>query len=216
MKKEVPPRRRRLLGELRRGDTTKTMSIVHFLGRNIKEYIEESEKIIKTLMSDSAIICELCLQPMKRHSSYERKIKETGQKITIIMVWCRDCRNWHALLPDFLLPRKHYSGNEIESVIIDSETSPVDQIETEASESTVRRWIKHIGEGIKGACGKLKCLFGQEGKVLNEAAITPGSTYSELEQILEMAPRTKPMKYSGNKLGLANLWIGTNDVKSYI
>jgi len=191
------------------------MPIIQFLGRNIKEYIEESEKIINALISDSSILCELCLDPMKRHSSYKRKIKETGEKITIIVVWCKACKNWHALLPDFLLPRKHYSGNEIESVIIDSETDPVNQIETEASEATVKRWIKQIGEKIRDACGKLKYLFGRAGKVLNEVDISPGPAYSELEQILEKAPPPL-IKYSGNKLGLANLWIGTNDIKTYI
>jgi hypothetical protein len=190
------------------------MPIIQFLGRNINEYSEKSEKIIKEQLSESAILCELCLRPMKRHSCYERGIKETGQKITIIMVWCSACKKWHALLPDILLPRKHYSGNEIESVIIDSESVPVNQIETEASEATLRRWIKQIGERVKRAGGILKYIFGRAGKVLNEAAIITGSAYNELEQVLEMAPSS--IKFSGNKLGLANLWLGTNDMKAYI
>jgi len=190
------------------------MPIIAFLGRNVKEYREESEKTIERLLRDEALLCELCLKPMKRHSSYERGIKETGEKLSIVMVWCKACNNWHALLPDFLLPGKHYSGNEIESVIIDSATEPVDEIETEASEPTVRRWIAHVGESVKGACGILKYLFNRVGKAISELTITAGSAYNELEQILEMAP--KPLKNSGNKLGLANLWIGTNDIKAYI
>ena len=190
------------------------MPIVMFLGRNVKEYKEKSEKTIKKLLGSGELLCDLCLKPMKRHSSYERGIKETGVKLSIVMVWCKSCNISHALLPDFLLPRKHYSGNEIESVIIDSAAVPVDQIETEASEPTVRRWIKHVGESVKGACGILKYLFKRAGKALSELKIITGSIYSELEQILEMAP--KPLKSSGNKLGLANLWIGTNDIKAYI
>ena len=114
------------------------------------------------------------------------------------------------MLPDFLLPRKHYSGNEIESVIIDSETLPANQIETEASEATVKRWIKQIGERIKRAVSQLKYLFGRAGQAVSEAAIDAGHCYSELEQILDMAPQA--VKYSGNKLGLANIWLGTNEV----
>jgi hypothetical protein len=183
------------------------MTIVLFLGRNVKEYESKSEAIIKRYISEGAFRCEQCLQPMKQHSSYGREIKKTGQSIKIIMVWCRKCNNWHALLPDFLLPHKHYSGNEIEGVIIDSATEPVSQIDTEASESTVRRWINQTGEKIKQAVSILKYLFMQAGRAVSEATIDPGPVYSELEQVLEMAPSA--VKYSGNKLGLANIWLGT-------
>jgi len=148
---------------------------------------------------------------MSRHSSYKRGIKETGEKIRIVVVWCSKCKEWHALLPDFLLSYKHYSGNEIEAVIIDSESVPVDQIDTAASEATVRRWIKQIGEKIKQAIGILKYLFRRAGQAVSEVTInTEQGCYSELEQILEMAPSI--VKYSGNKLGLANIWLGTNEV----
>jgi len=154
---------------------------------------------------------------MARHSSYTRGIKEIGQSIKVTIVWCSACEDWHALLPDFLLPYKHYSGNEIEGVIIDSTTEPtvpVIQIETAASESTVRRWINQIGDSIRGAVSMLKFLFGRAGQAVSEAAIEAGSGYSELEQILEMAPSA--VKHSGNKLGLANIWLGTNGTVAYI
>jgi hypothetical protein len=130
------------------------------------------------------------------------------------MVWCRKCRKWHALLPDFLLPNKHYSGNEIESVLIDSGTTAINEIETEASESTVKRWIATVGESIKRSVGALKYFFARIGKAISELSILPGPPYSELEQILEMAPRR--IKSSGNKLGLANLWLGASETKAYI
>ena len=188
--------------------------MVLFLGRNVKEYITVSEKIIQELLKSGIIRCEECLQPMKRHSGYERGIKETGQKIAITMAYCGKCKKHHALLPDFILPRKHYSGNEIESVIIDSETATVNEIETEASEITARRWIAEIGERIKRAIGVLKYLFARMGKTVSELTIQPGAPYNELEQLLEKAP--DPIKSSGNKLGLANLWLGTSEIKSYI
>lgn len=190
------------------------MPIVLYLGRNVKEYKQNSKEIIEGLLKANALQCEKCLQGMKRHSSYTRGIKETGEKLTIEIIRCKQCKNGHALLPDFLLPGKHYSGNEIESVLIDSATVPVDEIETEASESTVRRWIKEVGERVRGACGIIKYLFKCAGKAISELRITSGGPYSELEQILEMAP--KAIKSSGNKLGLANIWIGTNEVRSYI
>ena len=190
------------------------MTIVLFSGRNVKEYLDSSKDTIKQLIGKGAFGCELCLEPMSYHSSYIRGIKETKQKIPIIIVWCSRCREWHALLPDFLLPNKHYSGNEIESVIIDSASVPVSHIETAASEVTVRRWINQIGERIRQAVSILKILFGRKGQAISEIQVDTGPGYNELEQILEMAPSA--LKFSGNRLGLANLWLGTNKIPIHI
>jgi hypothetical protein len=176
-----------------------------YLGQNVKEYEEKSEAIINQAITDERLRCDCCLRVMRCHSSYVRSIRETGEKITIIVVWCSKCKEWHALLPDFLLQNKHYSGNEIESVIIDSAMEAVNCIDTAASESTIRRWISQIGERIVEAVAKLKYLFGCGGKVVSELAITPGHCYSELQQVLELAPYNE--KFSGNWLGLANIWL---------
>ena len=192
----------------------KSKSIIMFLGRDINEYEEESLERIKLAISSGKLLCEKCLRPLAVHSSYLRGIKETVATIRIIMVWCRKCRKWHAVLPDFLLPNKHYSGNEIESVIIDGATKPANQIDTKASELTVKRWLKQIGERIVQAIGKLKYHFGREGQAVCEVEIDAGYCYSELEQVLEMAPSA--VKWSGNKLGLANIWLRTCKVSVYI
>lgn len=196
------------------GEPSKNMPIILFLGRDVKEYVSESATIIKRHIDDGNIRCAKCLRPMRTHSKYGRGIKETGERIIIIIVWCSKCRAWHALLPDFLIGYKHYSGNEIESVIIDSGAEPVSNIETEASEATARRWIKQVGTRVVQAVGILKYLFGRAGQAVSEVAIDAGPAYSELEQVLEMAPA--PVKYSGNKLGLANIWLGTSGTAAYI
>jgi hypothetical protein len=190
------------------------MPIVIFMGRNVKEYLEICEIIIRQCIVEGRFLCAQCLHPMRRHSSYKRGIKETKERIRITVVWCSRCREFHAVLPDFLLPYKHYSGNEVESAIIDSATEPVERIDTEASESTVRRWIEQVGGRIRRAVGVLKILFGRAGHAVSEAAIDPGPAYSELEQILEMAPSA--IKCSGNKLGLANMWLGTGAMPIFI
>ena len=214
IKKEDPRAANVCRRKTAREGSPKNMSIVLFLGSDVNEYEEKSDGIIKRAISEGEILCELCLRRMAVHSHYTREIKETGEKITITMVWCRKCRNWHALLPDFLLPRKHYSGNEIEIVIIDGGTMSVDKIDTMASESTVRRWLKQICERIEQAVGKLKYHFGRNGQAVNEVAIDAGYCFNDLEQVLTMAPSV--VKRSGNKLGLANIWLGTCGVASYI
>jgi len=191
-----------------------TMPIVMYLGKNIKEYREKSKEIIDEALSNREVLCEFCLKEMLYHSNYNRNIKETGEKLTIIMVGCRRCDNWHSLQPDFLLPYKHYSGNEIENVIIESISEPIISIETMASLSTVIRWIEQIGERIVGTIGKLKMLFKQMGAVISEIVISPGHCYSELEQTLELAPTN--LKYSGNNLGLANIWLRKTEMPMFI
>ena len=190
------------------------MPIVMFLGRTVKEYEEKSEEIISQAISEGRFRCELCLHPMTRHSSYTREIKETGEEIAITMVWCRKCEKWHSLQPDFLLPHKHYSGNEIEFVVIDGGTMPLNEIETAASEATARRWVKQVGGRVRRAVGILKYLFGMAGRAVSEIIIDAGTPYDELEQVLEMAPSA--VRCSGNKLGLANIWLGTGSVPAYI
>jgi len=192
----------------------KRMPIVLYLGANIKEYEAKSGEIIKQGIDEGNFRCALCLGPMKTHSHYERGIKETGGQITITVVWCDKCVKYRALLPDFLLQHKHYSGNEVEYVVIEGATEHVSRIDTAASESTARRWIMEVGARIVQAVGTLKILFGQCGRAVNEVIIEPGFAYGELEQVLELAPRE--IKSSGNKLGMANIWLGTNMAPAYI
>jgi hypothetical protein len=127
---------------------------------------------------------------------------------------CKNCKHGHALLPDFMLQYKQYSANEIEGVIIESKNSPVDQIETAASASTVRRWITSVSNHIKRAVSIIKRVFMDLNKIISEIQLDAGFCYDELEQLLDMAPYT--VKYSGNKLGWANLWLGRHNRRSYI
>ena len=186
-----------------------------YLGNNVKDYEEIAEEIIDLAIKEGHIRCDICTLELKRHLKYERRIKETGQKIEIIFVNCNNCNKGHALLPDFLLPYKQYSAGEIEGVIIDSAYGlPVNQIETEASESTVKRWITQIPERIERAINILKYLFIQMCCVISEILIDTEPGYAQLEQLLDMAPHTA--KHSGNKLGLANIWLGKYSRTVYV
>jgi hypothetical protein len=196
------------------------MPIVLYLGKDIKEYQSDSKNIIDRKLTDGDILCELCTKAMSKHSKYERGIKDSGEKIEITMVWCRPCRNWHALLPDFVLSCKHYSGNEIESVIIDSATEPISNIDTKASAPTVKRWIAQIGESIKEAISKLKGYCAENYKPISEIEIKAGPAYNELEQVLEHVLARffadSPIKCCGNKLGLTNILLRSTGMPALI
>jgi len=197
------------------------MSIVIFLGKDVNEYNEKSLEIIENALNNKILLCEYKSTPLKIHLHYARKIrfganKSKRAKIEIYFLICKECerQHGHALLPDFLSPYKQYSADEIESVIIDSASQPVSEIDTEASESTIRRWIKQVGHRIIRAVSVLKAVFMEMGRIIAEVRLTPGHCYSELEQLLEMAPGTP--KYGGNKLGLANIWLSRQSRRMYI
>jgi len=213
-KKEDPGAANVTRRKRRKRGRPKSKPIIMFLGREVKEYGKKSLVIIKQAINEGKLLCERCLRPMAVHSSYPRGIKETGEKIRITMVWCKKCRKWHAVLPDFLLPNKHYSANEIEGVIIDGETTPIEEIDTAASATTVKRWLKQVGESIIRAVAKLKYHFGRKGQAVSEVAVDDVYCYAQLEQLLEKAP--KETKTCGNKLGLANICLGTCGVVEYI
>jgi hypothetical protein len=216
------------------GGSKKYMSIILYLGHDVKEYNAKSEKskieseegseesetqseiIINKLLEEGKLLCDICLEPLKRHSNYTRGIRETGETLEITYVFCKDCKHGHALLPDFILRYKQYSGNEIESVLIDSKNQAAKEIATKASESTIKRWIKGVGDSVKKAVSILKSIFMEFGKKISETQLDAGFCYDELEQMMDMAPETVTVKYSGNKLGWANLWLGRHNRRSYI
>jgi thioredoxin-like negative regulator of GroEL len=118
------------------------------------------------------------------------------------------------LLPDFILPRKHYGAHEIEKVITHQATQPVSEIDTAASESSVRRWVKEIGQGIQRAINNIKWQLIQMGAAVSEIRSQARTQYEELVALLEAAPR-QPLS-GGGYLGLANLWLGIQGRGSYL
>jgi hypothetical protein len=162
--------------------------------------------MIREASASGELLCEECRRALKINTSYVRKIKESGESLTIRVLRCTCGAKGHALLPDFLLPHKHYSANEIESVIIDAKDTAVSDIETEASEATIRRWLTQIGERITGAVSVIKAIFIKIGDAVSEIHCGEAECgYDELEILLGYARRR--LKSSGNKLGLANLWL---------
>jgi hypothetical protein len=178
------------------------MAIITYLGKDVNEYREKSEEMIKK----KEIYCgKHPSEKMAIHDSYKRGIKETGEEIIIIRLICYKCEETQAILPDFLLPYKQYSANEIEGVIMDAETLGVYEIETEASVYSVRRWIKEIGEKMLGWISGLKVMIiemlGYGPSEINLADMP------YIEQIRKLTQRLPKIKASGNLLGYAMMYV---------
>jgi len=89
------------------------------------------------------VTCPHCSGNTISHGFYERKVKVEGtvSQLSIYKIKCNGCGRTHAILPNFISPRKHYSACYIELAISDIENGiAVLKVETEAIHSTLRRW----------------------------------------------------------------------------
>jgi len=142
---------------------------------------------------------------MLQHGHYMRRIKEKEEEIKIYRYICPKCGKTTAILPDFLLPYKQYSVNEIELVIVGAETTRVSDINTEASESTVYRWIKEMNKKMDEWISLLKAhLLKIENKIISEITFKGLTLIDQLEAVTEELPK---IRYSGKKLGHAAIYI---------
>lgn len=161
--------------------------------------------------------CPHCDGSTISHGFYERKVKlqEETYKLSIYRVKCNGCGKTHAILPDFISPRKHYSSCDIELAISEVEDgTAVFEVETEASPSTVRRWWNSFRIKSVQALGALKSImYRLYGKVKGEIALPNLSRLKRLENILEDFPEI----HSSNLIiGEANIWLSNNMAGIYI
>ena len=144
-------------------------------------------------------------QRMTPHDQYLRGIKEPGEKIFIYRLICPICRGTIAVLPDFLLPYKQYSANEIEAVLMDAETTNIYDIETKASVYTVRRWIKTMRPQVTAWVSMLKTRAVElTGKAVSEVRLAGLGLISQLQCLSEHLPK---IRCCGNMLGFAGIYL---------
>jgi len=136
------------------------MSIIASLGKGVKEYLAS----YLSLLENMEFFCEKHPgQRLAYHGTYTRSVKETGEEIPIQRLICYECKKAKtggtiSVLPDFIKPRKQYSGVEINSVIEQSSAgkNPYN-VDSTASVSTIRRWLREIStqdreHGASTAC----------------------------------------------------------------
>jgi hypothetical protein len=121
------------------------MAIIAFLGSCVNEYIDQ----YLTLLEGMAFFCEK--HPEQRlayHGKYWRTVKDLEIKIPIQRLICYKCKQAKmggtvGVLPDFLRPRCQFSNAEVASVVEQSKAGKTPyEMDTKASISTVRRWLR--------------------------------------------------------------------------
>lgn len=154
------------------------------------------------------LICPKCGGRTNFHDSYDRHIHigEEIEWIEIFRVICIKCGKTHAIIPDFIRPYKHYSACDTEMVLRDQEDGiPLDDIETAASISTVKRWVAEFRNRGRQAAGALRSiLYRYYGKLVNELEAASTKVFNMIEQILELLPEVESSHLA---IGEANIWL---------
>jgi len=175
------------------------MPIIAFLGKDITDYNDNSREYLKGFQ----FYCPKHGQELTYHTSYPRHVKDYKAEISIhrLICPCKGCNHTQAILPDFLQPYKHYSANEIEAVLFDSETSKSAlDIDSKASITTVRRWIHQYQPILDKKISQLKTvIFQKVKKVVNETELSAMKPMETIQSLLSPLPA---IRFS-NTLGAA-------------
>lgn len=177
--------------------------IVAYLGSSLQGYYENLYENIQKVR----LVCPKCEERVNIHGYYNRSLRFGDDKVNlkILRVKCVRCKSTHAVLPDFISPRKHFSAAEREMVVEDWEGgTPIEKIESPASASTVKRWIAEFRKKSSSILGTLgSVLFNIYGTIKPLTTIFLGSRLKEIESILERLPSVQS---SGLLIGKTNIW----------
>jgi hypothetical protein len=182
--------------------------ILAYLGKNVKEYREKSLRYL----NDMIIQCPTCGSSTTYHDSYDRHVHigEIVEWLIFYRVKCVQCDKTHAIIPDFVSPRKHYSTCDIEFAINETEAGiPIEQVDTAASISTLRRWHNEFIEKVAQTIGALRgLLYRLYERTINELELKGLQEFAKLEKILARFPQ---INSSNLIIGETNIWL-TNHI----
>ena len=112
------------------------------------------------LIGNCVVLCAICRGKLKYHGCYRRHVQDAESNKEygwVAQARCDNCKVYPALIPEFIMPYKHYSAEVIEHVITKSENGG--SVEclggVSADASTMRRWCRQFKERGQQAVGWL-------------------------------------------------------------
>ena len=187
--------------------------ILAYLGKNVKEYRENFLRYLNSMR----IGWPDCSGSTSKHDSYDRHVHigKIIEWLVFYRVKCNRCGKTHTIIPDFVKPKKHYSACDIEIALNEMEEGiPVEQVETEASISTLRRWRNEFIDRAEQAVGALRgLLYLLYEETINELELAGLKQFAKLEKILERFPR---IQSSNLVIGETNIWLTNHIAGAYL
>ncbi|MCL1855804.1 MAG: DUF6431 domain-containing protein [Clostridia bacterium] len=118
---------------------------------------------VEELVRRCVVICPLCGGPLTVHCCYRRHIRDgNGSRHDgwIAQGKCETCKKYPSLIPEFIMPYKHFEAAVIEAAIWEvEEKGDLGLSSCPADESTIRRWIHQFGERGAQAVGWLLSIL---------------------------------------------------------
>jgi hypothetical protein len=167
--------------------------IVWHSGETCKVNFRDRDEVLKTakdLVRRGVVLCALCKGFLTVHGIYRRHIRdEEGgrEQGWIVQCHCAICKVYPALIPDFIMPYKHYRADVIEQVIAEVETGH--NIESlggfAADVSTMRRWVGQFRvRGAQAAGCLMSILPTQHERHVNRSQLQYESLLLQLYRLL--------------------------------
>lgn len=131
--------------------------IVFHFGEICKSNFFEKAEVVLTagrMMRCENILCPRCAGVLRLHCVYQRHCRD-GDGVKhygwVAQGHCSVCNHYPAILPDFIMPHKHYKTEVIETVISESESGRVIEHFSgcAADVTTMRRWVRQFK--VRGA-----------------------------------------------------------------
>ena len=115
------------------------------------------------LLRRGGVVCSLCGGSLCFHGCYPRHVKDgAGERHNgwVAQGYCGTCKKYPALIPDFVMPHKHYGVAVIEAAISEVEEDGGLRLSgCPADESTIRRWANQFKERGAQAVGWLLSIL---------------------------------------------------------
>jgi hypothetical protein len=173
------------------------------------------KKYAKDLIRCGVVLCSKCHGRLKYHGSYRRYLRDEGsnrEKGWVAQVHCAACGKYPALIPEFIMPYKHYNAEVIEGVIAGSENGV--NVEKSggcaADASTMRRWIKQFRKRGAQAVGWLiSLLLDLYDRHISLLKLQSRTLLKQLARLLREFSKTIPK--NGNIIGKTNIILTTKN-----
>jgi hypothetical protein len=186
-----------------------SMAFIAFLGATVSEY----KRVALDELYKLEFYCPKHGRQLALHGQYTRSIKETGEEVQIYRLICHNCGATHAVLPDFLLPKKRYSSNKIEEALSGAETSDDDMSISKASVATKHRWARTMAAKLAGITSGLCWLtLDRTGTTLSAIRLADLSPLSQISALIRCLPA---IRCSGYILGQALMHLGTCGLQAF-
>ena len=135
------------------------------------------------------VLCPFCLGLITVHGCHHRHIlDEQGNRHDgfIAQGYCKPCSRYPSLIPDFILPHKHYEAAVIEAAVSEIEENGSMELNScHADDSTIRRWYNQFKErGVRAAGWLLSILFDVYGKHISTVELQCKGLLRQLSHLL--------------------------------